>query len=339
MQIPTSTTFASKGTVLNFNLSPTDIERGAEALFEQGKEIQDDVVAQTNTTFANVFIPLATHENKEGADRSVLTFLQSVSTNMSAFEIESVMREDVYRAVRAMFDNAIEMASLGPEDRRLVEKLELTFRRHGLAFDKEKREHLDKIRMHLSELAIMFSHNINEGDGRAVLTCDELEGLPRDFFEGCATEIVDGQEGSVMAKREETRERMFVVEGQRCPDNIPILQEAVALRLEAAQLLGYKTHAEFVLEENMAKAPAPVLEFEEDLRSRLNVLADKEIEEIEALKKADKQAVGKPYAGLFGWDYRYYSNLVKERKHNINDDEVKQYFPVKEVTRCILDIY
>ncbi|KAJ2756349.1 metalloendopeptidase, partial [Coemansia pectinata] len=282
MQIPTSTTFASKGTVLNFNLSPTDIERGAEALFEQGKKIQDDVVAQTNPTFANVFIPLATHENKEGADRSVLTFLQSVSTNMSAFEIESVMREDVYRAVRAMFDNAIEMASLGPEDHRLVEKMELTFRRHGLAFDKEKREHLDKIRMHLSELAIMFSHNINEGDGRAVLTCDELEGLPRDFFEGCATEI--------MAKREETRERMFVVEGQRCPDNIPTLQEAVALRLEAAQLLGYKTHAEFVLEENMAMAPAPVLEFEEDLRSRLNVLADKEIEEIEALKKADKQA-------------------------------------------------
>ncbi|KAJ2864980.1 metalloendopeptidase, partial [Coemansia aciculifera] len=111
------------------------------------------------------------------------------------------MREDVYRAVRAMFDNAIEMASLGPEDRRLVEKLELTFRRHGLAFDKEKREHLDKIRMHLSELAIMFSHNINEGDGRAVLTCDELEGLPRDFFEGCATEIVDGQEGSVVTTK------------------------------------------------------------------------------------------------------------------------------------------
>ncbi|KAJ2113076.1 metalloendopeptidase [Coemansia sp. RSA 922] len=216
--------------------------------------------------------------------------------------------------------------------------MELSFCHIGLALDKDKREHLGTIRMRLSELAIKFSCNINEGDGdgRAVLMRDELEGLPRDFFECRATKVVDGQEGSAvttkypdiipvmkMAKREETRERMFVVEGQRCPENIPILQEAVALRLEAAQLLGYKTHAEFVQEENMGKAPVPVLEFEEDLRSQLNVLADTEIEEIEALKKADKQAARKPYAGLFGWDYRYYSNLVKERKHNINDEEVK----------------
>ncbi|KAJ2105645.1 metalloendopeptidase [Coemansia sp. S142-1] len=214
--------------------------------------------------------------------------------------------------------------------------MDLAFCHIGLALDKNKREYLGTIRMRLSELAIKFSHNIDEGDGQTVLTHDELEGLPRDFFEGRTTKVVDGQEGSAvttkypdiipvmkMAKREETRERMFVVEGQRCPENIPILQEAGALRLEAAQLLGYKTHAEFVLEENMSKAPVPVLEFEEDLRSRLNVLADTEIEEIEALKKADKQAARKPYAGLFGWDYRYYSNLVKERKHNINDEEVK----------------
>ncbi|KAJ2558169.1 metalloendopeptidase, partial [Coemansia sp. RSA 1836] len=354
--MPMSVSSVAKGAVLNFNLSPADIEGRAEALVAQGKKVQDGVAAQTKPTFANVIVPLATRQNEQDADYSVVTFLQNVSTDkdvrdasmaaeekLDAFEIESMMREDVYKAVRAVFDSESEMASLGPEDRRLVEKMELVFRRHGLALDKEKREHLGKIRMRLSELAIKFSRNINEGDGRAVLTRDELEGLPSDFFEGRATEAVDGQEGFVvttkypdiipvmrLAKREETRERMFVVEGQRCPDNIPILQEAVSLRLEAAQLLGYKTHAEFVLEENMAKAPAPVLEFENDLRSRLNVLADKEIEEIAALKKADNKAADKPYTGLYGWDYRFYSNLVKERKHNINDEEVKQYFPVKE---------
>ncbi|KAJ2507687.1 metalloendopeptidase [Coemansia sp. RSA 2052] len=363
--MPTSVSSVAKGSVLNFNLSPAEIESRAEALVAQGKTVQDGVAAQTNPTFANVIVPLATLQNEQDADSSVVSFLQNVSTDkdvrdasmaaeekLDAFEIASMMREDVYTAVRAVFDNESEMASLGPEDRRLVEKMELTFRRHGLALDKEKREHLGTIRMRLSELAITFSRNINEGDGRAVFTRDELEGLPSDFFEGRATETVDGQEGFVvttkypdiipvmrLAKREETRERMFVVEGQRCPDNIPILQEAVSLRLEAAQLLGYKTHAEFVLEENMAKAPAPVLEFENDLRSRLNVLADKEIEEIAALKKADNKAADKPYTGLYGWDYRFYSNLVKERKHNINDEEVKQYFPVKEVTRSILDIY
>ncbi|KAJ2350159.1 metalloendopeptidase [Coemansia sp. RSA 2671] len=263
-----------------------------------------------------------------------------------------MMREDVYKAVRAVFDNSSEMANLGPEDRRLVEKMELEFRRHGLALDEDKREHLGKIKTRISELEIKFSRNINESDGQIVLTHEELEGLPSDFFEGRATEIVNGQEGFVvttkhpditpvlrLAKREETRERVFVVQGQRCPENVTLLQEAVALRLEAAQLLGYKTHAEFVLEANMAKSPAPVLEFANDLRSRLSVLADKEIKEVEALKMADKQAAGKPYTGLYGWDYRYYADLVKEHKHCINDEEVKQYFPVKEVTRSILDIY
>ncbi|KAJ2030687.1 metalloendopeptidase [Coemansia sp. S3946] len=355
-----TTSSATKDTILDFNLSPADIERGTDALIEQGKRAQDGGAAQNNPTFANVIIPLATYEN-EGTDKDIRDAsmaaeekLDEVDTPPSLRHLrsESLMCEDMYKVVRAVFDNRVEVASLGPEDRRLVEKMELVFCRHGLALDKEKREYLGTIRMRLSELAIKFSRNINEGDGRALLTRDELEGLPSDFFEGRTTEVVDGQEGSAvmtkypdiipvmkMAKREETRERMFVVEGQRCPENIPILQEAVALRLEAAQLLGYKTHAEFVLEENMAKAPVPVLEFEEDLRSRLNVLADTEIEEIEAFKKADKQAAGKPYAGLFGWDYRYYSNLVKECKHNINDEEVKQYFPVKEVTRSILDIY
>ncbi|KAJ2016630.1 metalloendopeptidase, partial [Coemansia sp. S680] len=180
MPMPMSTSSVPKGTVLNFNLSPADIERRAETLVAQGKKVQDSVAAQTNPTFANVIVPLATRQNEQDADYSVVTFLQNVSTDkdirdasmaaeekLDAFEIESMMREDVYKAVRAVFDNKTEVASLGPEDRRLVEKMELVFRRHGLALDKEKREHLGTIRMRLSELAIKFSRNINEGDGRA----------------------------------------------------------------------------------------------------------------------------------------------------------------------------
>ncbi|KAJ2846394.1 metalloendopeptidase, partial [Coemansia erecta] len=141
------------------------------------------------------------------------------------------------------------------------------------------------------------------------------------------------------AKREDTRRRLLTVEETRCPQNIPLLEEAIKLRLQAAQLLGYKTHAEFVLEENMAKTPNTVLDFEHDLRKRLDGLADKEMAEIEALKKIDRKAAGEPYNGMFSWDYRYYSNVVKERKHNVSEEEVKQYFPMKEVTRGVLDIY
>ncbi|KAJ2624575.1 metalloendopeptidase, partial [Coemansia sp. RSA 1290] len=64
-----------------------------------------------------------------------------------------------------------------------------------------------------------------------------------------------------------------------------------------------------------------------------------EIKEIEKLKRADMEAASRPFKGLFNWDFRYYSNLVKERKHNVSEELVKQYFPVEQVTRGILDIY
>ncbi|KAJ2394574.1 metalloendopeptidase [Coemansia sp. RSA 2531] len=82
MSMPMSTSSAAKDiTILDFNLSPADIERGTDALIEQGKRAQAGGAAQTNPTFANVIIPLATYENERGARWPVLTFLQNVSTD------------------------------------------------------------------------------------------------------------------------------------------------------------------------------------------------------------------------------------------------------------------
>ncbi|KAI8322072.1 zincin [Martensiomyces pterosporus] len=354
-----------KGAVLNFSRTPAQISAAVRSIISRGKEVQNAVASQTTPTFSNSVAPLAKCENEHGADSAIITFLQNVSTDkqvrdasskaeqdLGAFRIESMMRQDVYRSVRSVFDNKTELANLDPEDRRLVEKLELQYRRNGLALGEEQRKKLGEIRKRLSEISIAFARNINEGDESIWLTRDELEGLPDDYFEGRKTDIAQGAErylvttkypdlGPAMqlAKREDTRKRLLTTAESRCPENIPLLQEAVKLRLEAAQLLGYSTHAEFVLEASMAKTPQAVLEFEGDLRERLSVLADREIREIEDLKKADRASAGQQFDGLFGWDYRYYSNLLKERKHNISDEEVKQYFPMKEVTRGVLDIY
>ncbi|KAJ2838431.1 metalloendopeptidase, partial [Coemansia erecta] len=244
------------------------------------------------------------------------------------------------------------MEALEPEDRLLVQKMEEEYRRNGLALSQGQRKQLGDIRMRLSELSIKFSRSINEKDGRILFTRQELDGLSEDYFDGRPTEIENGIEKFIvttkypdlvpvmqMAKSEQTRKSLMIVSESRCPENIAILEEAVRLRAQAAQLLGYRTHAEFVLEQNMAKTPQKVLDFEHDLRKKLDVLADKEIKEIETLKRADKAAAGEPYDGLFSWDFRFYSNMVKERRHKVSDEETRQYFPMKRVTRGILDIY
>ncbi|KAJ2554956.1 metalloendopeptidase [Coemansia sp. RSA 1933] len=350
---------------LNFKRTPAEISTTVRNIISIGRDVQEQVAAQKTPTFVNTIAPLARFENISGVDTSIVTFLQNVSTDkevrdasagaeqqLRAFHIESMMREDVYKSVRAVFGNAKEMNGLDAENRLLVEKMEQQYRRNGLALSAEQREKLGQIRKRLSELGIAFSRNINEKDGRILFTRDELNGLPEDYFDGRPTEAEDGVEKYVVttkypdlvpamqyAKREDTRRRLLMVEETRCPQNIQLLEEAIQLRLQAAQMLGYKTHAEYVLQENMAKTPESVLEFEHDLRKRLDGLADKEVAEIEELKRADKEAVGEPFTGLFNWDYRYYSNMIKERKHNVSEEEIKQYFPMKEVTRGVLDIY
>ncbi|KAJ2784815.1 metalloendopeptidase [Coemansia interrupta] len=356
---------ARKGSVLNFDVSPSDIKKTVDRLISEAKATHDAVAAQTNPTFDNVVVPLAMRENKRGADYAVITFLQNVSTDkdvrdasteaeerLEAFEIESQMREDLYKVVHAVYTNKDEMDKLGDEDRRLVEKMELGFQQSGLGLNSDDRSRLGEIRKQLSELGIKFSRNVNENDGRETFTREELAGLPDSFFDGRETEVVDGVEKYIvttkypdmvpvmqLASSERTRRRLMVTNEQRCPENVELMQEAIALRLEAARLLGYKTHAEFVLVEKMAKTPKAVMDFEHDLRGKLNELARGELKEYEEAKRADKKAAGEEYDGLFNWDFRYYANLIKERKHSVNEEEVKQYLPMKEVTRGILDIY
>ncbi|KAI7827287.1 hypothetical protein BX661DRAFT_182988 [Kickxella alabastrina] len=328
-----------KGAVLNFARSPGDIRTTVGNIISRGKQVQDLVANQPKPTFSNTVAPLANFENDQvtflqnvSADKSVRDASSEAEQQLGAFRIESLMREDVYKSVRAVFDNKAEMTALEPEDRLLVEKMEEEYRRNGLALSAENRDKLGHIRKRLSELSITFSRNTNENDGRILFTRQELGGLPEDYFDGRTTEVVDGVEKFVVTtKYPDLVPTLLATEESRCPENIALLQEAIGLRVEAARLLGYTTHAEFVLKQNMAKTPQAVLEFEHDLRNKLDVLADKEIKEIEALKRADNKAVDAPYEGLFNWDFRYYSNQVKERKH--------KYFPMKQVTRGVLDIY
>ncbi|KAJ1727336.1 metalloendopeptidase, partial [Coemansia biformis] len=193
----------------------------------------------------------------------------------------------------------------------------------------------------------------NDEDARLLFSHDELEGLPKDYFDGQETEDdADGEIKYVVtskyldylplmkyAKQESTWKAMLVTDENRCPDNIPQLQELMKLWLEQAQLLGYNTYSEYALEVLMAKTPQAALDMEEDLLARVAAPAKRELAELEALKKADMEAAGEPYTGFYHWDRPYYAQLVVEQRHKLKSEEVKQYFPLAQATRGMLDIY
>lgn len=235
------------------------------------------------------------------------------------------------------------MESLDKESRRLVDKMMLSFKQNGLFLAAEQRKVLKAKRRRLAELSVDFSKNMNEDKTELLLTAEELEGCPADFLEGLERRkdkfVLTMKYPDVFgvlknAKREDVRRRMDVAFNSKCPQNGPILSEAVELRFECARLLGYRSHAEAQLEENLAKRPEAVLAFEKDLRTKLTVLAKEELATLSDLK-AQEGGTGE----FSSWDYHYYARQLLERDYAIDDEKLKEYYSMEMVMAEMLKIY
>jgi len=104
--------------------------------------------------------------------------------------------------------------------------------------------------------------------------------------------------------------------------------------------MGYKDHAAFVLEDRMAKSPAAVKAFLEDLNTKLEPLSAQEMKYLLQLKEEECKAKDKTFDGVInGWDLRYYLRIAEERKYKVNHLEIAEYFPLDVVTKGLFDIY
>ncbi|KAJ2559954.1 metalloendopeptidase [Coemansia sp. RSA 1933] len=211
-------------------------------------------------------------------------------------------------------------------------------------------DNLNRITDRLDKLISQHSQNAIEITNRVYFTREELDGLPADYFEGRSAHIIDGIAKFIVttkipdyepvmrfAKSAETRKQMFTAFSSRCHENIPLLQEAVDLRRKSAQILGYRSHAEFVLKRQMAETPDAVLAMLNKVRGAVAGSHKAKLDELAELKKKDM--ADKPYDGFFDWDLGYYGRVFAETACSYDLEEIRQYFPVKHVVGAILDIY
>lgn len=139
------------------------------------------------------------------------------------------------------------------------------------------------------------------------------------------------------AKNEELRRRMFLAfNGRQAAQNLPLLTEAIALRDQAAKLLGYPTHADFVTEDRMAKNAKTVADFLN--RLRLELVPARNTLDAEMLALKTKETKNKK-AQLQDWDWMYYLNQIKKQKYAIDDEQVRQYFPADKVMAGMFQVY
>lgn len=142
------------------------------------------------------------------------------------------------------------------------------------------------------------------------------------------------------AENPETRKRAHEANESRLAINVPLFDKILDIRRRLAGILGYETWADYVTEEKMVKSAQNVFSFLDDLEQRLRPVGLKERDVLLAMKRDEHAEKGFAFDGKFyGWDWRYYDRKFTETALKLDENLVKEYFPVAFVVPAVLEIY
>ncbi|XP_020864518.1 thimet oligopeptidase isoform X1 [Phascolarctos cinereus] len=350
---------------LRWDLTAGQIENLTNELIEKTKRVYDQVGSQEfeEVSYESTLKALADVEVEYTVQRNILDFPQHVSPSkdirtasteadkkLSEFDVEMSMRQDVYQRI-VWLQEKVSADSLRPEAKRYLDRLVKLGKRNGLHLPEETQQKIKNIKKKLSLLCIDFNKNLNEDTTFLPFTREELGGLPEDFLNSLEKTKDDKLKVTLkyphyfpLLKKcyvPETRRKVEEAFNCRCKEeNCAILQELVDLRAQKSSLLGFNTHADYVLEMNMAKTSQDVATFLDELAQKLKPLGEEERVIILELKKkeCEKRALDFDQQ-INAWDMRYYMNQVEETRYNVDQNLLKEYFPMQVVTKGLLGIY
>jgi saccharolysin len=348
---------------LKWTITAEQIAERANATIAQSKLIDDEIGAESTPTFDSVIRKYTLNENHLINQQNTLAFYHHVSPDkelrdastkveelFEAYQIDAGTREDVYKAVKSVYDEyKAGKLILNGEDSRLVEKLETKFRRNGLALDKDTRDKVAELRKKLSNICIKFNKQLGDETGFQLFTKEQLQGVSDSTLEQFT--VQDGKYKVTYkypdytpimkyAKHQSTRQTMYLGFENRVVENSELVIEAVKLRAEIAKLLGYNNHAQFVLEERMAKSPETVGTFLNDLRTKATAKGYEEVAQL--LKQKNEDLVSRGLAAqdeLYAWDFNYYHTRYLEKEYQVEEEKIAEYFPLNQTIEGMLSIF
>lgn len=277
------------------------------------------------------------------SDPKVRAAADRCETAVSQMMVDIFVREDLFNALKACKDNC---PALPPVDALLLDEFLIQFKRNGLELPPEKRKIYVEKKKRLVVLEAEFATNLVEYKDFITVTRAELAGLPETFIDSLEKTPTGELKVSIAyphffpvmenGKVAETRRKLELKFFNKGGDkNRKLLEEAIGLRDELAKMLGYKTHAEFVLERRMAKTPATVMAFLERLKGKLILKGKADLAEMLAAKKLDDPEA----KAIESHDWRYYENLLRKTKYQVDYQRIKEYFPLDVVTKGMFEIY
>jgi peptidyl-dipeptidase Dcp len=346
------------------HIKPAHFMPAFEATIAQhNKEIDAIAKSSDKATFDNTIAALDDSGEALGRVNAVFGLLSGAETNDELQAIDAKIQpilaahnDDIYlnaklfARVKTIFD-ARAKAQLDPEQTTLLERTYRQFVRGGANLGTEQKKRLRAINGELSSLIVKFSDNLLKETNAFKLVVDnqaDLAGLPADQITAAAeTAAGAGLAGKWVftlkgpsiwpflqnASNRELRRKLLDAYTTRCDhggdtDNKKIFSTIAALRVEKAQLLGYRTWANYILDEYMAKKPENVYALLEQLWKPALAKARQEVAENQAMI----DAAGGGFK-LEAHDWRLYSEKVKKAKYDLDEETIKPYFPLEQVIK------
>ncbi|MDT0689211.1 M3 family metallopeptidase [Salegentibacter sp. F188] len=289
--------------------------------------------------------------NSAETNKEIQTIAQEVSPLLTEFKNDTILNKALFEKVKEVYEIQDQL-ELSIEQKTLLDKKYKAFSRNGANLSEEKQKELREIDKQLSSLSLNFGENVLEETNKFELHLtneEDLKGLP-DSFKEEAKSVAESKdkEGWIFtlqypsyipfmkyAENREQRKKMALAFGSKGfhndeLDNQEYVLKIAKLRHRRANLLGFETHAHFVLEQRMAETPDKVNSFLEEILEKAKPAAEREFSELENFaKKLDG------IDQLQKWDAAFYGEKLKQELFNLNDEKLKPYFELENVIKGV----
>lgn len=330
------------------------------------KEIDAIVEDPAAPTFENVIEALAFSGEKLDVVSSIFFNLNSAETNdeiqkiaqevspiLTEFSAKISQNEKLFGKIKKVYDER-EKYNLNEEQQMLLNETYKGFVRSGALLNESDKEKFKAISIELSKKSLQFGQNVlaeTNNYFKHITEEKDLAGIPEAILNQYREEAKERNlEGFVVtlqypsyipfmtyAENRELRKELALANGKKSFnnnefDNQNLIKEIIKLKQEKAHLLGYKNYAEYVLEERMAKSPDQVTSFLNELLEKAKPYAEKEIEELKTLAKADG------IDEMQSYDHAFYAEKLRKQKFDIDDEELKPYFQLEKVQDAVFGL-
>ena len=323
------------------NSAPPTFENTVAALDYSG-----ELLGRVSSIFFNL-------NSAETCDE-LIKIAQEVSPLLSKFSNDVGLNQKLFSRLKTVFENRKKL-KLTAEETTLLEKKYKSFIRNGANLNKKDQKILRTIDKELSKTSLTFGENILAATNNYQLhitNVANLKGLPDGVIEAAALTAKENKKKGwiftlhapsyipflTYAENRTLRKEMAFASGSKtykndALDNRENVLKIVQLRYKRANLLGYKNHAHFVLEEQMATSPLKVTHFLNDLLEKSKPIALKENQQLTTFAKKLKGTIP-----LQSWDAAYYSEKLKQNLFNIDDEQLKPYFKLENVVKGVFTV-